>query len=363
VLGAGDAFMAGFLRGWLRDEPLASCCRYANACGALVVSRHGCAPAMPSWTELAHYLDKGSAHHRLREDAWLEHLHRVTTRTRATTELAVLAFDHRTQFEEWTRELAQPAERIARFKALVAEAARQGAATMPCPGVIVDDRYGESVFPAMTGKHWWVARPVELPGSRPLRFEAGTQLALALRAWPTEHVAKCLVSYHPDDTPELRAQQLAQLQALQQACVATEREFLIEVIPPRELPARDDTLARSLAQIYAAGVRPDWWKLPPQAGADGWRQVAAAIHEGDPHCRGVLLLGLEASEDDLFESFRVAAPHAVCRGFAVGRSLFAPAATAWFGGRLSDDAVIADVAARYARLIRLWQEARHAPPA
>ncbi len=52
ILGAGDAFMAGFLRGWIRDEPLERCCAYANACGALVVSRHGCAPAMPSWIEL-----------------------------------------------------------------------------------------------------------------------------------------------------------------------------------------------------------------------------------------------------------------------------------------------------------------------
>lgn len=38
VLGAGDAFMSGFLRGWLRNEPHERSCAYANACGALVVS-------------------------------------------------------------------------------------------------------------------------------------------------------------------------------------------------------------------------------------------------------------------------------------------------------------------------------------
>jgi 5-dehydro-2-deoxygluconokinase len=37
--GAGDAFMSGFLRCWLDDEPLESCGELANACGALVVSR------------------------------------------------------------------------------------------------------------------------------------------------------------------------------------------------------------------------------------------------------------------------------------------------------------------------------------
>ena len=48
--------MSGFLRGWLRDLPLEECCRLANACGAFAVSRHGCAPAIPSWIELEGFL-------------------------------------------------------------------------------------------------------------------------------------------------------------------------------------------------------------------------------------------------------------------------------------------------------------------
>jgi 5-dehydro-2-deoxygluconokinase len=359
VLGAGDAFMAGFLRGWLRDEPLIDCCRYANACGALVVSRHGCAPAMASWEELQHFIGQGSPTGRLREDAALEHLHRVTTRTRRIDALAVLAFDHRLQLEELARGLPDPARRIAQFKRLVAQAAHQGAHGSEIAGIIVDDRYGEDVLPAMTGGDWWVARPVELPGSRPLQFEAGSQLALALRSWPTEHVAKCLVSHHPDDAAALRAQQMAQLQALQQACIATDREFLIEVIPPRDMACGADTLARALEQIYAAGVMPDWWKLPPPQSAAAWERIAGVIEREDPHCRGVLLLGLEASEGKLVESFRVAAQHTICKGFAVGRSIFAAAAAAWFKGAANDEQVVADVAHRYARLIALWHQAKH----
>jgi 5-dehydro-2-deoxygluconokinase len=245
----------------------------------------------------------------------------------------------------------------------VARAASAGAGpgprgAAPHAGIIVDDRYGEDVLPAMTGGHWWVARPVELPGSRPLAFEAGPQLALTLRSWPTEHVAKCLVAYHPDDAPELRQAQLEQLRVLQLACVATDREFLVEVIPPRLMPADERTLARAMQQIYEAGVRPDWWKLPPPASPQAWESVAAVIAAADPHCRGVLLLGLEASEEDLQESFALAAPHPICRGFAVGRSIFAEAAAAWFHDACSDDEVVSVVAARYARLIRLWQQAR-----
>jgi len=368
VLGAGDAFMAGFLRGWLRGEAIERCAAYANACGALVVSRHGCAPAMPSWIELQHFLAHGSRERAVRFDADLEHLHRVTTRLRDWPELAVLAFDHRVQLEELALAAgrsdgaidALARERIARFKRLVAAGGQRGATASTGFGVIVDGRYGEDVLPMLTGGAGWIARPVELPGSRPLAFEGGADVALTLRDWPTEHVAKCLVLFHPDDDAALKAAQLERLGALQAACIATDRELLIEVIPPREMAGGDDVLARALDAIYAAGIRPDWWKLPPPGSDAAWDRIAESIARHDPHCRGVLLLGLEASEGELARSFERAAPHAICRGFAVGRSIFAPAAAAWFAGSASDDEVVADIAARYGRLVDLWRRARDA---
>jgi len=371
VLGAGDAFMAGLLRGWVRDEPLPQALRYANACGAIVVSRHGCAPAMPSWIELSHFLAHGSRHLRLREDAKLEQLHRASTRHRDWPGLAVLAFDHRAQFEEIVARHQASRDRIPAFKALVAKAAAQGHAAaraehpqrhpglpFPAAGVIVDGRFGEEVLPPLTGIGWWVARPVELPGSRPLDFEDGGNVGLALRTWPQEHVVKCLVYHHPDDEAGLAAQQIATVGALAQACHQTGHELLLEVIPPRQLPADDETLARALRQFYAAGIEPDWWKLPPPASAAAWRHIEAVIADHDPLCRGVLLLGMEASEQVLREGFRIAAAQPLCKGFAIGRSLFAEAAHGWFAGRLDDAAVVAQVAASYQRLIQFWNDAR-----
>ena len=63
VLGAGDGFAAGFLSGWLRDASLLDCGKIANACGSLVVSRHSCAPAMPSTQELTAFLERSADHH------------------------------------------------------------------------------------------------------------------------------------------------------------------------------------------------------------------------------------------------------------------------------------------------------------
>ncbi|MES2612973.1 MAG: 5-dehydro-2-deoxygluconokinase [Pseudomonadota bacterium] len=358
VLGAGDAFMAGFLRGWLKNEPLSQCCAWANACGAIVVSRHGCSPAMASWEELQHFLQHGSPTCRLREDPVLEHLHRSTTRTRRWSELVVLAFDHRSQIEEIAARHGQGEARIRTFKQLVAQGARNGAGTHVGAGVLLDGRFGEDVLPSLTGKGWWVGRPVELPGSRPLAFEAGEHLAIAMRSWPAEHVAKCLLYWHPDDTPELRQAQIARLLELQAASHATQHEFLIESIPPREMKRDASTLSRTLEQMYAAGLRPEWWKLPPAETDAEWEEISRTIARNDPHCRGVLMLGLEASEETLSRSFRIAAAHPVCRGFAVGRTIFAEAADRWFAGQISDAQVIDDIASRYARLVVLWDEAR-----
>ncbi len=352
VLGAGDAFMAGFLRGWLRDEPLERCCQYANACGAIVVSRHGCAPAMATEIELRHFLDHGPASPRLREDRSLAHVHRATTRRKLHTPLHVLAFDHRVHFAALAD--SGPA-RVTEFKGLVAEAFQRVARNHPGAGVIVDDRYGEAILPRLTARGFWVARPVEEPNAIPLEFEAGEGLGLALRAWPAEHVAKCLVYFHPDDAPQLQAVQLARLATLAHACAETGREMLVEVVPPPGSAVDATTAARAIETIYAAGLKPDWWKLPPNAQPAAWQAVDRAIERHDPLCRGVLVLGMEASPEKLREGFAAAAGSPWIRGFAVGRSIFAPAAEHWFARKWDDARAVDDIAARYAEVIGLWE--------
>ena len=333
VLGAGDGFAAGFLSGWLRGMPAEECARRANACGAIVVSRHGCAPAMPSRAELELFLSRRDWPFRLRESAELNRVHRATTGRRARPEVLALAFDHRTQFED-----LGPPERIRRFKRLVAQALL--GAEVPTAGAIVDDRYGEDALFALAGSPLWVARPVEAAGSRPLAFEAGANIGVRMRAWPAGHVAKCLVHYEPRDLERLRQ--------LQDACVQTGHELLIELLMPDP----------PLEELYAAGVAPDWWKLAPPADDDAWRRITAAVERHDPYCRGVLLLGMEAPEEELARAFALAARHPLCKGFAVGRSIFMEAARRWFRDACTDDQAVAEVRANYARLAALWRKER-----
>ena len=82
VLGAGDAFMGGFLRGWLRNEPLETTCAWANACGAFAVSRLLCSVEYPTFAEMKHFLAHGSKHRSLRFDTELNHIYPDSAKTR-----------------------------------------------------------------------------------------------------------------------------------------------------------------------------------------------------------------------------------------------------------------------------------------
>jgi len=362
VLGAGDAFMSGFLRGWLLDEPLERCGLLGNLAGALVASRHGCSPAMPTQAELDACLARSEPLAAPDTDPAVARLHRLSQRRGAWPELMVLAFDHRSQFETMVAQAGLGRERIPMLKALIARGARVVAAELPHrTGVLVDGRYGEAALAALAGDGLWIGRPAEVPGSRPLAFEAGMNVGLDLRRWPREHAVKCLVRFHPDDPPALCAEQEARIVALHQACQDTGHELMLEILPPDGASLDADTLPRALARIYELGVHPDWWKLPPQEDAV-WHGVERVITECDPHCRGILLAGVDASPDDLRHAFAVAACRPLVRGFAVGRTIWGPPCRAWLAGTLGDAEVVAAVAENYRRVTGLWRESRRACP-
>ena len=58
VLGAGDAFAAGFIYGRLHGWDWRRSARMGNACGAIVVGRHGCANSMATEAEALAYAER-----------------------------------------------------------------------------------------------------------------------------------------------------------------------------------------------------------------------------------------------------------------------------------------------------------------
>ncbi|KJK22550.1 5-dehydro-2-deoxygluconokinase [Burkholderiaceae bacterium 16] len=366
VLGAGDAFASGLLSGLLRGKDWSEAAVIANACGAVVVSRHGCAPAMPAPAELAHWFS-GQRHPHPDQDAQLAHLHRVSIKRPQWPELYVLAYDHRAQFEDMARAVGADASAVPALKRLITEVVAEVETEAGCRGkigVLIDGRLGESALHDATGRGWWLGRPIELPGSRPLRFDGTRSLASDLAHWPREQVVKCLVFYHPDDPAALRAEQDEQLQVVWEATRHSGHELLLEVIPPKDSLAPDDegeAVVRAIRHFYDIGLKPEWWKVGAMANRQ-WRALEALVKERDPWCRGAVILGLNQPLEQLVESFAQATSPLV-KGFMIGRTVWADASLAWLGKEIDDAAFRAQVGANFRRLIAGWRASRPASQA
>ncbi|OAT48334.1 bifunctional 5-dehydro-2-deoxygluconokinase/5-dehydro-2-deoxyphosphogluconate aldolase [Providencia heimbachae] len=357
VLGAGDAFMSGLLRGYLNGEGWEKACAYANACGALVVSRHGCAPAMPSKIELDNYLARAAAVPRPDLDPMLNHLHRVTTRSVQWDELCVMAFDHRIQFVDMARTAGVDISCIPQLKKLIFRASREVADEANLQGkagLLCDSTFGQDVLNDVTGRGWWIGRPIELPASRPLRLEHGN-IGSQLVSWPKEHIVKCLVFFHPEDNHPLRLEQEKTVQEVYSACCQSGHELLLEVILPPNMERNDALYLRAIKRFYNLGIKPDWWKLPPLK-SENWDAVDRLIQERDPYCRGVVLLGLDAPQAELQAGFNAAAGKSIVKGFAVGRTLFGKPSLEWMQGELTDDELVQKIKTNYLNLIALWRQ-------
>ena len=71
-------------------------------------------------------------------------------------------------------------DRIAPFKRLAVDAAAQIAKGRTGFGMLIDGTYGREALFRAADHDFWIGRPVEDPGSRPLDFEGGGSLAAKL---------------------------------------------------------------------------------------------------------------------------------------------------------------------------------------
>jgi 5-dehydro-2-deoxygluconokinase len=356
VLGAGDGFMSGLTKGWLDGESWPNALKYANACGAFAVSRHGCTPAYPSLEELQFFLERGVKTPALRKDAELEQIHWSTNRRKTWPQVRAFAFDHRLQLEEVA---GSTPEKMAAFKELCLDAVLQVSQGEPGYGLLCDNRLGKSALHRAAGQGLWIGRPVEWPASRPLTLEPelGPDFG-GLSEWALENTVKVLCFCHPDDQPQMQAEQEATITRLFHACRRNRLEMLLEVIPSKVGPVDDLTTAKLISRFYDIGIYPDWWKLEPMQSRAAWAATCEAITSRDAHTQGIVILGLGQSEAELAASFRLAAEFPLVKGFAVGRTIFAQPYADWIAGRIDDASTTATMAEGFRRLCGIWDAAR-----
>lgn len=360
VLGAGDAFMAGLLRGWLKGENWERTCAFANACGAFAVSRHGCCPTYPSEIELFDFIENGSEYQALRHDPQLNYIHRVTNRPKKYNQLLAFACDHRKQFKDWAVETNKSEDAIGEFKKLAWQAAYEEGKDIEGFGVLFDDMYGRAALHAASSSGAWVGRPIEESGVFPLQLEAKGEIVEHLADWPLSQTVKVLCPYRLDDDEKTRKHHEDLMIKLDRACRHTGHEWLLEIITARDGTEPDfNSVADIMTRFYDIGVKPDWWKIEPGMSDSYWNNIGKVIDDNDPYCQGIIMLGLDGDIDDISQSIRISSQHKWVKGFAVGRTFFGKTAKSWFAGKTNDDDAIREMRIAYRKLLDVWVNSHH----
>jgi 5-dehydro-2-deoxygluconokinase len=113
-----------------------------------------------------------------------------------------------------------------------------------------------------------------------------------------------------------------------------------------------------MQRFYELGIKPDWWKLEPGPDQAYWNAVGAVIDKHDGNCQGIIVLGLDASIEQITKAFTSAAQQPWVKGFAIGRTLFGEAAQAWLQGNMDDAEAIALMRQQYRLTIDAWDQAK-----
>ena len=359
ILGAGDAFAAGFLRGWLHGETLETCALWGNANGALTVTRHGCAPSMASFEELQYLIENFDSDPNILTNSRLLRLHQRTILGKPRNyPLQVLAFDHRTQFEDSCKQHNQPTSRITEFKSLVFEGFKKVATERPdLPlALLVDPQYGADILQDSAYASYSVGAPIEQARSFPIEWLCGEELHEHLLSRPSEWFIKVLWHYHTDLPAAEKERQLIQLKRLEEICQLLDRRLMLELILPAHLSQDGNAMAAAIDEVYEAQITPFWWKIMALDTKIEWQHVTAALDRHDSEA-GIIVLGKNAPLETFpawFKTLR-STPH-TC-GFAIGRSIFWKPWESFICDSMTPGEIPSTIEKNYVAVLEMWEAA------
>jgi len=167
--------------------------------------------------------------------------------------------------------------------------------------------------------------------------------------------------------------QNSRLKELNDFCSANDIGFLIEpLIQPRDedlaavdgdkerydAEIRPTQFAEAVAEMHAAGVTPDVWKIEGTETKEGMDICSEAVFNGGKPDAQIVILGRGASTEKVDHWLKMGANSQGVNGFAVGRTVFADPIEKLHAGELSKEEATQIIADNYDHFIDTFLEAR-----
>jgi myo-inositol catabolism protein IolC len=294
--------------------------------------------------------------------------------------LYILAFDHRGSFQKKMFGIQgdptpEETERIADAKRLIFEgmlvAVGEGAEA-GATGVLVDEQFGSDI-PKQAREHGLkLAMPVEKSGQDEFDFEYGDDFGAHIVKFNPDF-SKVLVRYNPDGDAKLNEEQLARLKRLADWLHDNDRKFLFELLVPAtdeqlasvggdsdryDAELRPELMRRAIEGTQNFGVEVDVWKIEGVDEQSDAAMLAEQARSGEGR-EGVtcVLLGRGASTEKVEQWLEQAAPVDGFIGFAIGRSIWWDALSAFLNDGLDREAAAKQIADNYLHFVKVYEGA------
>jgi 6-phosphofructokinase/myo-inositol catabolism protein IolC len=299
-----------------------------------------------------------------------------------TQPLYILAFDHRTSFQtklfgiEGTP-TAEERERIQEAKGIILDGLLAAAEAAPpgTVGALVDEENGAAAAREAKRLGLPFAMSAEKSSVPEFDFEYGEDFARHIEEFEPDFV-KILARYNPEGDRELNRRQAERLARLSDYLAPRETKYLFELLVPPEphqlaslesdseryaLELRPQLVATAIAELQAAGVEPDLWKVEGLDTAEDCELVADAARAGGRDDVACVVLGAGADEATVAHWLRQAATVDGFVGFAIGRTIFWDALKGWLAGDLDRETAVQTIAGNYRGTIELYESAAATP--
>ena len=294
--------------------------------------------------------------------------------------LYILAFDHRGSFQKKMFGIQgdptpEETERIADAKRLIFEgmlvAVGEGAEA-GATGVLVDEQFGSDI-PERAREHGLkLAMPVEKSGQDDFDFQYGDDFPAHIEKFNPDF-SKVLVRYNSDGDADMNKEQLTRLKRLADWLHDNDRKFLFELLVPAtdeqlasvggdsdryDAELRPELMRRAIEDAQNFGVEVDVWKIEGVDEQSDAAMLAEQARTGEGR-EGVtcVLLGRGASTEKVEQWLEEAAPVEGFIGFAIGRSIWWDALSAFLNDGLDRKAAAKQIADNYLHFVKVYEGA------
>ncbi len=295
--------------------------------------------------------------------------------------LFVMPFDHRGSFQSKMfgikdRDPSESeAREIASYKWIVYEGFLQALAQgvpKDKAAILVDEQFGASCAADALKKGIKVAMPAEKSGQDEFDFDYGDKFGAHIEKFNPTFV-KVLVRYNSEDDKELNQRQAARLAKLSDYCHTHNRKFMFELLVPAlpgqlekvggdkktyDTQVRPGLMEKAIAELQAAGIEADVWKLEGLESASDYKAIVAQARSNGRNNVGMIVLGRGENDEKVRHWLKEGAKVEGVIGFAVGRTIFWDALAGFRAKKHDREAAVAMIAKSYKGFVDLFTQAQ-----